>query len=178
MKKIFSIAILASIVLSFNFANAAFSQESIMKRPPNMEKARQQFEQRLKLTDKQKEKAKAIHQKGMEQMKPIKVQMDTKRKEMREVKASNLEESVKKEKISKLVEELKALEKKAREIRKNNSQEFEKILTKKQKKELEKMKSEGRERFERNHPPRAPFNMFGAPDFWQKKPLFPTDADK
>ncbi len=34
------------------------------------------------------------------------------------------------------------------------------------------MKSEGRANFAKNHPARKPFDMFGAPEFWNKKPLF------
>ena len=60
-----------------------------------------------------------------------------------------------------------------KEIRKKNSQEFESILNKKQKAELEKMKSEGRARFEQNHPPRPPFAGLGTPGFLMSKPLFP-----
>ena len=118
------------------------------------------FEQRLNLTDKQKEKAKAIHQKGFEQMKPVMTQIKELRKNIAETKKSDLDEKTKSEKIKKTAEELKVLEKKANEIRKANSQEFEKILTKKQKKELEKMKAEGRAKFERKHRPRPPFSMF------------------
>lgn len=173
MRKI-SLLVLTAVMICAIGANPSYCNENnTMKRPPqHMEQARQQFEQRLKLTDKQKEKAKAIHQKGMEQMKPIMSQLQAKRKELHEIKSSNLEETAKNEKIAKIREEVKALDKKARDIRKQNSQEFENILTKKQKKELEKMKAEGRERFEKKHPPRPPFNMFGAPEFWQKRPLF------
>ena len=39
---------------------------------------KQKFEQRLNLTDKQKKKQKAIHQKGREQMKPIITQIEEK----------------------------------------------------------------------------------------------------
>ncbi len=180
MKKLFSAMILTLISMTCLNCTPALCNQTDVQRPAHMEKARQQFEQRLKLTDKQKEKAKAIHQKGMEQMKPVMTQINSKRKEIKEIMASNLDETAKKEKISAIKEELKTLEKQAREIRKQDSQEFEKILTKKQKKELEKMKAEGRERFEKHHPPRPPFNMFGAPDFWQKKPLFTqpkTDID-
>lgn len=138
--------------------------------PKHMKK--QNFEKRLNLTEKQKEKAKAIHQKGFEQMKPIMEQMKALRKDIEETKKSSLDEKAKNEKIKKDFEELKSLDSKAHEIRKANSQEFEKILTKKQKKELDKMKAEGRAKFEKEHRPRPPFNMFG-PEPWGPKPLFP-----
>jgi len=172
MKKLFSTFVIAALLTGCAYASSESSANENLKRPPNMEKVRKQFEQRLNLTDKQKEKAKTIHKKGMEQMKPVMTQINAKRKEIFEIQKSNIEQTLKDEKISKLKEEIKTLDKKAREIRKKNSAEFEKILTKKQKKELEQMKAEGRENFEKHHPPRPPFNMFGAPDFWQKKPLF------
>ncbi|MBP3821441.1 Spy/CpxP family protein refolding chaperone [bacterium] len=148
-----------------------------MKRHPNKEMVRQKFEQRLNLTEKQKKKAKTIHEKGMEQMKPIMEQSGEIRKNMKALKDDkNLDETLKKEQMNKYIEELKSLDKKARDIRKENSKEFEKILNKKQKEELSKIKSEGRANFEKHHPPRPPFNMFGAPDFWNKKPLFTPPA--
>ena len=173
MKKLFSTLMIAALLTGCAYASTEVPVDKNLKRPPNIEKVRQQFEQRLQLTDKQKEKAKAIHKKGMEQMKPVMTEINAKRKEIFETKKSNLEEAVKNEKIAKLKEEIKTLDKKAHEIRKQNSLEFEKILTKKQKKELEQMKAEGRERFEKHHPPRPPFSMFENSDFLKKKQFFP-----
>ena len=76
------------------------------------------------------------------------------------------------ERINQLNIEIKELEKQADEIRKKNTQEFEKILNKKQKAELEQMKAEGRARFERKHPPRPPFRGLGTPNFILK-PILP-----
>ena len=55
------------------------------------------------------------------------------------------------EKLNQIRAELKDLQKQAHELRMKNMQDFESILTKKQKRELEKMKKEGREQFEKNH---------------------------
>lgn len=129
---------------------------------------KQDFEQRLNLTEKQKEKAKTIHKKGAQQMKPLIRQMETLKKDIENTKKSNLDKKIKEEKINKDIEEIKNIEKKANEIRKKNSQEFEKILNKKQKKELEKMKAEGREKFEKEHRLKPPFRMFPP----KEKPLF------
>ena len=168
MKKLFSLILSLTIVI----AGFAFSPANAQN--PHGKKMGQVFEKRLNLTDKQKEKAKNIHKKVHEQMKPVMDKMMTKRKEMMAIKKNeNLSENEKQAKINALSEEIKSLDKQAAEIRKKNSKEFEKILNKKQKKELEKMKSEGRANFEKNHPPRKPFDMFGAPEFWNKKPLFP-----
>lgn len=140
--------------------------------------ARQKFEQRLQLTDKQKEKAKAIHQKGFEQMKPVITELDLKRKELYAIKKSDLSEEAKTEQMNAKKEEIKALDKKAREIRKQNSQEFEKILTKKQKKELEAMKAEGRAKFSEKHPPKQPLPVFNTHKFLTPQRLFPTTEMK
>ena len=51
----------------------------------------------------------------------------------------------------KIREELKTLHKQAHELRMKNMKEFESILTKKQKKELAKIKKEGRKNFAKHH---------------------------
>ena len=168
MKKLFSLILSLSIVIS----GFAFSQAKAEN--PHGKKMGQVFEKRLNLSDKQKEKAKVIHKKGHDEMKPIMDKMMAKRKEIMLLKKDEtMTETEKQAKIEALSNEIKELGKQAADIRKKNSKEFEKILNKKQKKELEKMKSEGRANFEKNHPPRKPFDMFGAPEFWNKKTLFP-----
>lgn len=146
---------------------------SMMIQRQSKEQMRKQFEQRLNLTDKQKAKAKAIHQQGREEMRPIMMKIEVKRQEIETVKLTKMTERAQKERIDQINAEIKELEKQAQEIRKKNSQEFESILNKKQKAELEKMKAEGRARFEQNHPPRPPFAGLGTPGFLMSKPLFP-----
>ena len=154
-----------------NVQTPAMHQTSTMLRP-SKEEMKKRFEQRLNLTEKQKEKAKIIHQQGRQQMKPIMMQIEVKRQEIETVKLSKISDKMQQEKIDQLNIEIKALEKQADEIRKKNTQEFESILNKKQKAELEQMKAEGRARFERNHPPRPPFQGLGTPNFLLR-PLFP-----
>lgn len=55
------------------------------------------------------------------------------------------------EKLAELHKEIRALKRAAHELRMQNMQEFEAILTKKQLKELRKMKEEGRKNFEKRH---------------------------
>lgn len=177
MKKTLSVLLLCAVLAIGSGVKASENSDSVkIKDKPPVECPKQmkkhKFEKRLNLTDKQKEKAKAIHQKGFEEMKPVMEQIKALKKDIYETKKSTLDEKAKTEKIKKDVEELKVLEKKAREIRKANSQEFEKILTKKQKKELEKMKAEGRARFEKRHHPRPPFKMFN-PEERGITPLLP-----
>lgn len=118
-------------------------------RKPDFKK--EQFEKRLNLTEKQKAKAKEIRQKGHEEMKPVMEQIKLKRQEAEAVKLSRIAPQMQKEKLDKIDAELRDLRKQAHELRMKNMKEFESILTKKQKKELEKMKQEGRKRFEQEH---------------------------
>jgi len=145
---------------------------SVMYKAPSKEQMRKQFEQRLKLTDKQKEKARIIHQQGRKEMKPVMMQIEIKRQETDNIRLGKLSEKEQNERIDKLNGEISALERRARDIRKKNTQEFESILTKTQKAELEKMKAEGRAKFEKNHHARPPFQGLGTPQFLVK-PLFP-----
>ena len=156
--------------MSIGSAYAAEQQTQPVRPKCEKEKIKKDFENRLNLTDKQKEKAKTIHKKGQEQMKPIMEQTHAKFKELKEIKDSTTLSAAEKEtKAAAIKEELKTLHQKADTVRKENGKEFEKILTKKQKQELDKMKAEGREKFKQNHPPRPPYKMFAFPE---KKPLF------
>jgi len=109
------------------------------------------FDKRLKLTDEQKAKAKEIHQKGFEEIKPIMEKLNLKREEIAAVKRSNLTPEAQAEKIVQLRKETRELKRQAREIQMKNMKEFEAILTDKQKNELKKIKEEGRKKFEKAH---------------------------
>ena len=175
MKKTLSL-LLTAIILGINTGTAiemppAQDNVSIMHRQSRAQ-MRREFEQRLNLTDKQKEKAKQLHKQGREQIQPVIMQIEVKRQEIETVKLSRISVKMQEEKIAQLNAEIKELEKQAQEIRKKNSQEFEKLLNKKQRAELEKMKAEGRARFEQKHPPRAPFQGLGTPNFLLR-PLLP-----
>lgn len=178
MRKTLSI-LLSAVILTLGTAavnaNENIEQRaprSVMNQHPSREQHRKQFEQRLNLTDKQKEKARQIHKQGKEEMKPVIMQIELKRQEIETVKLSRMAERAQKERIDELNNEIKELEKQAQEIRKRNSQEFEKILNKKQKAELELMKAEGRARFEQHHKARPPFQGLGTPNMFMK-PLVP-----
>lgn len=141
------------------------AQPQQMHKPPkrDFKKKHEEFEKRLKLTDKQKEQAKQIRLKGHEQMKPIMEQIKAKHEEADAVRKSRIAPQFQQEKLEKINLELKELRRQAHEIRMQNMKDFESILTKKQLKELEKMKKEGRERFEREHK-----HHHGAPGFGQR----------
>ena len=176
MKKLLPILLLSAVLTIGSCQVMAGETPDKIPQKPSKEqclKNRQSFENRLNLTEKQKEKAKKIHQKGAKQMKPLMQKRMDLKKQITAIKKSDTDEASKREQIDKKIKEMKALDKKAHEIRKSNSKEFEKILNKEQKSELEKMKAEGRRKFEKNHPPRPPFNMF-PPEFkGGEKGIFP-----
>jgi len=120
------------------------------------------FEKKLNLTEEQKAQAKEIRQKGHEQMKPIFDKMTALKKEAKKVSSNTkLTEEQKAKKLAEIRKSTHELQKEARDIRIQNMQEFEAILTKKQKKTLEKMKKQGRKDFQKAHPKQHP---------WDKKP--------
>ena len=106
------------------------------------------FEKRLKLTDEQKAQAEELRKKGHEEMKPIMEQIRLKHQEIEAVKLSRMATQMQEEKIAQLKKEIQELKGQAKELRQQNMKDFEAILTKKQQKELKKMKEEGRKRFE------------------------------
>lgn len=130
------------------------------------EARKKEFESRLNLTDEQKQKAKEIRMKGHEQIKPVFEEMKTKKQELFELKKKENPSLIEQAKIRQLENEIKALKAQAKSIHESNKNEFEKILTKKQQKELKKMKEEGEKRFKEmqkkhkgpHHPPICPLD--------------------
>ncbi len=150
---------------------------SVMYQPLSKEQKRKQFEQRLNLSERQKEKIKEIHQKGLEEMKPVMMELSIKKEKFEIINSRKILTREQKEQMEQLKIEINELEKQAKEIRKKNSQEFEKILNKNQRAELEKMKAEGRARYEQNHHPRPPFQGLGTPSFLFRPLLPPKPND-
>lgn len=118
--------------------------------PPPCPKAKADFEKRLKLTEEQKKLAKQLRMKGHEEMKPIIEKMRELRLEKEAVLKSRMAGAMQQEKIAEINAKIKDLRKQAHELRVKNMKEFEAILTDKQKKELKKMKEEGRKNFEKS----------------------------
>jgi Spy/CpxP family protein refolding chaperone len=96
-----------------------------MQRPPHFDMKK--FEEELNLTDKQKEQAKALREKQFETAKPL---LDKLR--------ANEEDS-------------QAIKQQLRDLRKQGKQDFEALLTDKQLKKLEKLKSEQKDNFKGHH---------------------------
>lgn len=159
MKKLVILACALCLMSTAVFAGEEFKRPNC-KNPPSreemikMRKAREAaFEQKLGLTEAQKAKAKEIRQKGHKEMKPIMGKLREKRQEADMVKMSRIVGQDQEARLSAIDKDIKNLEKKANVIRKKNMKEFESILTKDQKKILEEMKKEGRQKFEAGQRP-------------------------
>lgn len=174
MKKTLVLASLLAFTMTSAFANTDLPQppcnkefkkppiERKMQQPPKfdkekMEQKRAEFEAKLNLTEEQKAQAKEIRLKGHEEMKPIMEKMKAKKMELDAVKDNgNITVNEQRAQLDKLFAEMKDLKKQARDLRIKNMQEFESILTDKQKKTLEKMKEEGKKNFKKQHHKRPP----------------------
>lgn len=159
MKKLVILACALCLMSTAVFAGEEFKRPNC-KNPPfreemiKMRKAREAaFEQKLGLTEAQKAKAKEIRQKGHKEMKPIMSKLREKRQEADMVKMSRIVGQDQEARLNAIDKDIKNLEKKANVIRKKNMKEFESILTKDQKKILEEMKKEGRQKFEAGQRP-------------------------
>lgn len=162
MKK--TLVLLLAVMLSSTLAQAKIP-EGNMKNPPcnpqmrcdERVKHEQAFEQRLGLTEEQKQQAKTLRLKGREKIKPVIEEIKAKESAKDLVKASTLDEKKQEKKLNSLNADLKTLRKKAHEIKVENMKEFENILTDEQKKILKEMKQEGRQNFNKHRvPPKPP----------------------
>ena len=166
MKKMLILASILALTCSVSFAeeNATQAVQTTVKlkseKPcvkqhvkPQMNqefmKKKEKFDKKLNLTDEQKAKAKELRKESFEKMKPLMEQIKTKHQEIGKIKKSDIAEDAKREQIRAIVKELRPLEKQVGEIRRQNMKDFEAILTKKQLKELNKIKKEGRKDFEK-----------------------------
>jgi len=160
MKKI--LVLLLAVYLSSSIVQAQIPEDS-MKRPPmppkmsEQERAKheQAFEQRLGLTEEQKQKSKELRLEGREKIKPVIDRIKIRENEMQMVRQSSLSEEAKEVKLNALKTDLKGLHKQAHDIRVENMKSFEEILTPEQKQTLKEMKQEGRQEFnkQRHMPP-------------------------
>ncbi len=115
----------------------------------DMEAKKAEFEKRLNLSEEQKNKIEQNRIKDREKIKPIIEEMKAKHKELRSIKEDEtLSLEQKQKKIDKIGKDLKALRVKADNCRKENMKEFESILTKEQKNEFGKIKSEQKQKME------------------------------
>ena len=116
------------------------------KMPPKVN-----MDEKLKLTDQQKEQAKQLRMQGREQMEPIMNAIRTKHEQKELIKHSkDITTEAKLEQVEKLNDQINALNKQARDLRLKNERDFEAILTPKQKKELDKIKADARKNMAKN----------------------------
>ena len=154
-KSLIIVGLAASIMLTSTIANASTTPANTDKQPVGVEKQlpkkhdkkmkHSPIDERLKLTDEQKQQAHEIRMKGHKEMKPIFDKIKAKKEEMKQI-ANNpkLSEEQKTKKIDALEIEILKLKQQARKVRIKNAKEFEAILTPEQKAEFNKMKEEGR----------------------------------
>ncbi len=131
--------------------SAPLKQVEKMHKPPvnSMHAQRRaEFDKRLNLSEAQKAQAKEIREKGEKEMKPLFDAMRAKREEIEVIKLSRVSTQMQEEQISEVRKDMAEIKKKMHAVRMQNMKEFEAILTKDQKNELEKMKQEGRKKFE------------------------------
>ncbi|MCQ2753709.1 MAG: Spy/CpxP family protein refolding chaperone [bacterium] len=126
------------------------TQEQMQKMKAEREAA---FEQKLNLTDEQKAKAKEFRTQAHEKLAPIMKQIKENRQEAFAIKKARGDVKTQEEKLTKLDNEFKELQKEMHKIRQQNMKDFESILTADQKKILKNMKKEGRNRYRKAHPP-------------------------
>lgn len=151
MKK--TIIVLSMLLVTMGASIAADIQPNHKDRPlpphriskEDMAKREAAFDQRLGLTEEQKQQAKDLRIKGHEKMKPIMEDLFTKKQEARKLQQKKFSGK----KLKKLNTEIQELEKQAREIRRTNMKDFEAILTPEQKATLKEMKKEGRKNFQK-----------------------------
>lgn len=160
MKKF--LVLLTVVLLSSVAAQAKIPEDSFNRpAPPRMTeqqriKHEQVFEQRLNLTEEQKQKSKELRLQSREKMKPIMEQMKVREHQMQLVKDSNLTTEEQEKKLNSIKSDMKTLHKQAHDIRVENMKNFEEILTTEQKKTLREMKQEGRQEFNKRHMPPPP----------------------
>lgn len=111
------------------------------------------FDQRLNLTAEQKQKSKEIRLDGRKKLKPVLEKIKALDEQMKQVKESNLTQEEQEKKLTKMKSDMKALRKKAHNIRVDNMKKFEKILTEEQLKTLQEMKQEGKKNIQKPCPP-------------------------
>lgn len=114
-----------------------------------MEAKRAEIDKRLKLTDKQKKQIELNKQQDREKMKPIFDEIHAKKQEFREIiENDNLSQAEKDKKLKEVKESMKELKTQAENLRKENMNNFESVLTEKQKKEFAKIKEEQKKEME------------------------------
>ncbi len=147
-----------------------------------MEAKKVEFEKRLKLTDEQKKQIEANRIQDREKIKPIFEELKAKHQEMKKIDSdTTLSAEEKAQKKDVIRQDIKELKLKADNCRKENMQNFESILTEKQKKEFTKIKEEQQKEMEKR---KQHFEKKKGKDFkgpkgpaFPERPAFPNEAE-
>ena len=107
-----------------------------------------EFETKLQLTDEQKAQTKVMRDKHMAQMKPLMKKMQTLKAEYKRVQGLKVAQATKDARLAKIKADKSVVKEQMVELRKKQHEEFEAILTAKQKKELDKMKKDMKKKME------------------------------
>ena len=153
MKKI--LVLFTVMIFSLTTANAtdAVIKSDNAQLQQNIKVQREnRFEKRLGLSEEQKIKAREIRIKGHQKIRPVMDEIMVKKQEAMMVKMSRIAVVEQEKRLAIIDKELKVLEKKAHDIKRENFKDFESILTRKQKKILKEMKKEGRKNYQSTHP--------------------------
>lgn len=110
-----------------------------------------EFEQKLGLTDEQKQQAKKLRLDDREKMKPVMDKLRACEQEAMTVRNSSLTEQQKSEKLNAINNDIKTYHKQLHEMRRANMTSFENILTTEQRQILKNMRQEGRKEFQKKH---------------------------
>ena len=103
------------------------------------------LDEKLKLSDTQKEKAKALRLETREKMRPIMNAIRTKEEQKEIIKHNrNMTAEAQCEQVEKLNNQIEELRKQAHDLRVKNEKDFEALLTPSQKTELKKIKEQAR----------------------------------
>ncbi|MDR1168977.1 MAG: Spy/CpxP family protein refolding chaperone [Heliobacteriaceae bacterium] len=129
-----------------------------------MQKRQEEFETRLKLTAEQKEQWRSLREQEHEDIAVLVKKLEAKKAEIEKVTSSKLSQAAKDAKIEKIRAEKEAVKAQIKEIREKGRTEFEAILTPKQKKELEKIKLEGKKKFEERQKAKGCKKAFPKPE--------------
>lgn len=115
-----------------------------------MEAKKAEIDKRLKLTDEQKQAIEVQKKQDIEKMKPIFDDIHKKKQEFKKVMDDkSLSQAEKDKKIKDIKSDLHELKGQADSLRKENMNNFENILTEKQKKEFTKIKNEQKKEMEK-----------------------------
>lgn len=141
---------------------------------PNFE----EFEQKLKLTDEQKAKAKALREAEHEQIRPFLDKIGEKMNEEKAVMDKKLTFDERQAELAPIRKDIHEIKNEIRTIRMQNKAKFESLLTSKQLKKLEKMKEDGM----KNAKPQGQCNcgmkrppMPPCPERMQRPEIMPAD---